>query len=198
MNAQQKSLVFFWNPGENTGIKALSRYAFTGIQDGWVWWKIPRPHPRRTTLDDLIDWNAPCNDLPAHHHLLSLVSSDALEQVKGLSQTHRRVFPAYKRTRNHHQVLELRFDGIAGCLRTPNGGSSRQNLVLAENGHLRTRLLTVRETARLMGAPDTYALPGTYNDGYWAMGDAVAVPVADHLASNLLAPLAQQFTRKQK
>ena len=23
---------FFWNPGENTGITALSRYAFTGIQ----------------------------------------------------------------------------------------------------------------------------------------------------------------------
>ena len=55
---------------------------------------------------------------------------------------------------------------------------------------LETRLLTARETARLMGAPDSYKLPGSYNDGYRAMGDAVAVPVAKWLARYLLAPLA--------
>ena len=84
------------------------------------------------------------------------------------------------------------FDGVAGCLRTPEGGSSRQVLVIAESGSIRTRLLTVRETARLMGAPDDYKLPGSYNDGYKAMGDAVAVPVARFLAKNLLAPIAAQ------
>ena len=104
-------------------------------------------------------------------------------------------FPAYKRTRNHKQVLEVRFDGIAGCLRTPNGGSSRQNIVIADDGILRTRLLTVREAARLMGAPDSYELPGNYNDGYRAMGDAVAVPVASFLAKELLAPLADRSAR---
>ena len=102
-------------------------------------------------------------------------------------------FPAYKRTRKGRQVLELRFDGIAGCLRTPEGGSSRQILVITENGDIRTRLLTVRETARLMGAPDDYKLPGSYNDGYKAMGDAVAVPVARFLAENLLAPIAARL-----
>jgi DNA (cytosine-5)-methyltransferase 1 len=83
----------------------------------------------------------------------------------------------------------LRFDHIAGCLRTPNGGSSRQVLVLKKDGHLVTRLVSVRETARLMGAPDSYKIPGTYNDGYKAMGDAVAVPVVRHLAKHLLTPL---------
>ena len=34
----------------------------------------------------------------------------------------------YRRTRNGKQQLELRFDGIAGCLRTPEGGSSKQYL----------------------------------------------------------------------
>ena len=85
----------------------------------------------------------------------------------------------------------MRTDGIAGCLRTPRGGSSRQIVLIAENGHLKTRLLTVREAARLMGAPDSFQLPGSYNDGYMAMGDAVAFPVAKFLSEHLLAPIAQ-------
>ena len=110
------------------------------------------------------------------------------------------VFPGYKRTRKTGQMLELRFDGVAGCLRTPEGGSSRQILVVRDSTALKTRLLTARETARLMGAPDSYKLPGSYNDGYRAMGDAVAVPVARWLARYLLAPLAasKEFNEKAK
>ena len=85
----------------------------------------------------------------------------------------------------------MRFDGVAGCLRTPEGGSSRQFLVIKDNGSFRTRLLTVREAAALMGAPRNYKLPGTYNDGYKAMGDAVAVPVSRYLAEKLLSPLVE-------
>jgi DNA (cytosine-5)-methyltransferase 1 len=43
-----------------------------------------------------------------------------------------------------------------------------------------------------MGADETYALPGSYNDGYRAMGDAVAVPVTRFLSEHLLAPLASR------
>jgi DNA (cytosine-5)-methyltransferase 1 len=75
-------------------------------------------------------------------------------------------------------------------LRTPNGGSSRQTVILVNDGQIRSRLMTVRECARLMGAPDTYELPGSYNDGYRAMGDAVAVPVTRWITRHLLAPLA--------
>jgi DNA (cytosine-5)-methyltransferase 1 len=101
------------------------------------------------------------------------------------------VAAGYRRTRDGRQVLELRFDGVAGCLRTPEGGSSRQHVVFRKVGEdWETRLLTVRETARLMGAPDSYVLPGSYNDGYKAMGDAVAVPVTAWLARHLLTPLA--------
>ena len=83
------------------------------------------------------------------------------------------VAPGYKRTRNGSQVLELRFDDVAGCLRTPEGGSSRQVVIIRKHGKLHSRLLTVRETARLMGAPESYRIPGTYNEGYKAMGDGV-------------------------
>ncbi len=164
----------------------------------WVWWKLPQPPPRSVKLDDLIEWEAPCDDEVHHKHIISLIPTATQERVVNMSTGRRLVCPAYKRTRNHRQVLELRFDGIAGCLRTPNGGSSRQNVVLAENGTLRTRLLTVRETARLMGAPDSYKLPGNYNDGYWAMGDAVAVPVVQYLSAQLLIPLAQQIDKPQQ
>ena len=107
---------------------------------------------------------------------------------------------AYRRTRpdedgNKVQRLEIRFDGVAGCLRTPNGGSSRQTVILVEDGLVRSRLMTVRECARLMGAPDTYELVGTYNDGYRAMGDAVVVPVTRWLVRHLLAPLAGRSRR---
>ena len=156
--------------------------------DGWVWWNLPKPAPRKRELSDLIEWNAPCDDEETAERNLRLIPED---HRKKLAEGNFSVAPGYKRTRKNGQVLELRFDGVAGCLRTPEGGSSRQFLILKRNGKLATRLLTVRETARLMGAPDSFRLPGTYNDGYKAMGDAVAVPVARWLGKRLLAPLAQ-------
>jgi DNA (cytosine-5)-methyltransferase 1 len=58
---------------------------------------------------------------------------------------------------------------------------------------VRSRLMTARECARLMGAEDTFSLPVAYNDAYRAMGDAVAVPVTRFLARCLLAPLARRI-----
>ena len=63
----------------------------------------------------------------------------------------------YRRTRVENGVkvqrAEVRFDGVAGCLRTPSGGSSRQYILLVEGDKIRSRLLSARETARLMGLP---------------------------------------------
>ena len=161
--------------------------AIKGLE-GWVWWNMPKPPRRCHDLADIIEWEAQCDNqkaasrnislIPKHHRLL-------------LDRQEVTVAPGYKRTRKGGQVLELRFDGVAGCLRTPKGGSSRQFLVLKRNERLVTRLLTVRETARLMGAPDSFKLPGGYNDGYKAMGDAVAVPVARYLAQHLLSHLVR-------
>ncbi|PUA34706.1 DNA (cytosine-5-)-methyltransferase [Paenibacillus elgii] len=159
--------------------------------ENWVWWSMPEPKRRTKTIEDIIEWDAPYDDIKVIQRNLDLLSTRHFER---LHRERTRVAPGYKRTRNGTQVLEIRFDGVAGCLRTPEGGSSRQLLVLLnEQGEYRTRLLTVRETARLMGAPDSYKLPGTYNEGYKAMGDAVAVPVARYLANNLLHPLAVAY-----
>jgi DNA (cytosine-5)-methyltransferase 1 len=166
--------------------KALTK-ATEGLED-WIWWKMPEPAERETTLADLIEWDAPCDPKADAEKKIALIPPHHKQR---LSSTEYLVAPGYKRTRNAKQVLELRFDGIAGCLRTAEGGSSRQVVVLKTGTQIETRLLTVREAARLMGAPDSYKLPGSYNDGYTAMGDAVAVPVAHYLGQHLLSPLAE-------
>jgi len=63
--------------------------------------------------------------------------------------------------------------------------------VVKQNGEIHARLLTVREAARLMGAPDSFILPGAYNDGYKAMGDAVALPVARFIGERFLLKIAE-------
>ena len=158
---------------------------------GWTWWRLPEPPPSALSLEDVIDFSQPCDPPEKTRHLLDILSENHRKILdNALKSGTRRVFPGYRRTRNHRQTLEIRDDGIAGCLRTPRGGSSRQTLLLVANGLVRSRLLTARETAALMGAPN-YKLPKRYNDAYMAMGDAVAVPVARWLADKLLAPLAE-------
>lgn len=154
--------------------------------DGWVWWNLPKPERRSVTFSEIVDFSLPCQDAATSRKNTAMIPLAHMQRLKesGLS-----VVPGYKRIRNKRQVLELRFDDVAGCLRTPTGGSSRQYLVIKHGSEWRTRILSPREAARLMGAPESFKLPGTFNDGYKAMGDAVAAPVAAHLAKYLLLPL---------
>jgi DNA (cytosine-5)-methyltransferase 1 len=162
----------------------------------WIWWSLPQPSGRRPNFSDIAEREAPCD--PGERTRLLRLMLSPLNRKKLESAVAAGAFLAgtgYRRTRpdetgTWRQRLEIRFDGIAGCLRTPEGGSSRQVVMLVDRGEVRTRLLTVRECARLMGAPDTFEIPGSYNDGYRAMGDGVAVPVTRWLTRHLLAPLA--------
>lgn len=152
--------------------------------DCFVWWNAKAPDPMTTQLEDVLE------DVPFDHdEVIPLIPQTHIDKFEASGLI---VASAYKRTRSHRQVLELRCDGIAGCLRTPAGGSSRQYIVKrGDDGSLHARLMTVRETARLMGAPDSYILPGTYNEGYFAMGDAVVAPVAHWLAKTFLKRLVE-------
>jgi len=161
----------------------------------FAWWRLPEPTGRAKSLTDIIDFEAPTDPPTKVRHNLALIPPPHRTKMEQAVNGHSTVFPGYKRTRSGRQVLELRFDDIAGCLRTPRGGSSRQLVVLYDEGRFETRLLTVKETARLMGVRDSYRIVGSYNDGYKAMGDAVAVPVVRHLTRHLLAPLAQRAAR---
>ena len=100
----------------------------------------------------------------------------------------------YKRTRiddddEKIQRAEIRFDDVAGCLRTSSGGSSRQLIMVIKGDSVRSRLISSREAARLMGLPDEYKLPKSYNKAYHLIGDGLVVPVVRYLAENLLEPV---------
>lgn len=150
----------------------------------WIWWSTEKPPKRRVSVRDIVEENVPFDK----DDVLRLVPEQHIEKLNA----HEVIYATgYRRTRHGEQRLELRCDGTAGCLRTPEGGSSKQYLIVKKKENVHARLLTVRETARLMGAPDSFKLPGSYNDGYKAMGDAVAMPVARFIGERFLTKIAE-------
>ncbi len=128
-----------------------------------------------------------------------------LAKVEAAKNAGRRmVGTIYRRTRadgpngEKMQRAEVRFDDVAGCLRTPSGGSSRQTIMVVDGKRVRSRLLSPREAARLMGLPDTYQLPKNYNEAYHLAGDGVAVPVVRFLTEHLLEPLLAAVRDEKK
>jgi len=102
---------------------------------------------------------------------------------------------AFRRVREGRSMAEIRFDGIAGCLRTPKGGSARQILLEAGKDEINVRLLTPRECARLMGA-DSFNITGTPNEALFGFGDAVCVPVVTWIAENYLNAEFEKLNEK--
>ena len=170
------------------------------VQDRWVWWNMPAPPIRETVFADLIE-DAPSgvqwHTKEETQALLDMMTLVNLEKVRAAKKTgERRVGALYRRTREGVQRAEVRFDDVAGCLRTPSGGSSRQSILVVEGKQVRSRLLSPREAARLMGLQDSYVLPAKYNDAYHLMGDGLAVPVIAHLARSILEPIVKAKTKK--
>lgn len=160
----------------------------------WRWWKLELPRKNPLEIQSMIEeepagveWHSP----EKTRRLLNMMTPRNMEKVReATSQRSQTVGFLYRRMRDGVQRAEARFDGVAGCLRTPQGGSSRQTVILVEDGQVRMRLLSPREAARLMGVPDSFRLPSRYNDAYKAVGDGVAVPVVRWLSDALLIPLA--------
>ena len=163
-------------------------------KQAWIWWKMPKPAKRNTTFADLIEENPA--DVPWHtreetQQLLGMMSELNREKVREAKRSGvRTVGGVYKRTRVNEngrkvQRAEIRFDDVSGCLRTPAGGSSRQVIVVVTGNTVRSRLISSRETARLMGLPEEYDLPTNYNEAYHLTGDGVVVPVVRHLAEHI-------------
>jgi DNA (cytosine-5)-methyltransferase 1 len=168
------------------------------VKSAWLWWNLPVPPQRESTFAGLIEdescgvaWHTAA-ETQRLLDMMSPLNRDKVEKAK--SEGRRMVGAVYKRTRVdengvRRQRAEVRFDDVAGCLRTPAGGSSRQSILIVEGCKVRSRLLSPREGARLMGLPETYILPNNYNEAYHLVGDGVVVPVIRHLARHVLEPL---------
>ena len=166
----------------------------------WVAWRVAAPPARNTDLASLLDPDAPCRPQARTEALLDLMAPPHRARVEALRRSGgRAVGGVFRRMRTEDgrkvQRAEARFDGLAGCLRTPRGGSSRQALLLIEAGAVTSRLVTAREGARLMGLPDTYRLPRAATSALHVVGDGVAVPVVRWLADQVLEPLLEPPAR---
>lgn len=171
------------------------------VRERWAWWDMPVPQRREVRFADIIEeeprdvrWHTPAETTA----LLSMMSEVNLAKVETARASGvRMVGGVYKRTRWSHGVkvqrAEVRFDDVAGCLRTPAGGSSRQLILVVEGSRVRSRLISARETARLMGLPDAYVLPAGYNEAYHLTGDGVAVPVVRHIARHVIEPVLKEM-----
>ena len=169
-----------------------------GVARRWAWWRLPPPAPRQRGFAELLEaaptgvaWRSQAET----DRLLALMSPLHLAKVEGARRSGRWcVGTLYRRTRvdgdgAKAQRAEVRFDEVAGCLRTPSGGSSRQLILVVEGARVRSRLISPRETARLMGLPDDYRLPASASAAYHLTGDGVVAPVVAHLARHLIEPL---------
>jgi DNA (cytosine-5)-methyltransferase 1 len=185
------------------GYEKLSQEA----RSSWVWWKLPIPAKRSSIFADLIE-EAP-QGVTSHtteetQRLLDMMSPINRRKVEQAKRRGNRIVGGiYRRTRidedgGRVQRAEVRFDDTSGCLRTPAGGSSRQTILLVEGEHIRSRLLSPREAARLMGLPDAYTLPANYNDAYHLAGDGVVVPVVRFLSNHLLEPLLTSVEERKR
>ena len=179
-----------WHP---FSVLKAGQYLPEYIIEQWLWWNIPEPPPRTLNLIDIIEedpsgvrWKSHSDTIKLLE-MMSEINRKKVEQAKSASR--RMVGGVYRRTRNGKQRAEVRFDNVSGCLRTPSGGSSRQLLLIIEDQHVRCRLLSPREAARLMGLDDSYILPENYNAAYHLAGDGVVVPVVEYLSKHLLTPL---------
>jgi DNA (cytosine-5)-methyltransferase 1 len=166
------------------------------LKAAWLWWRLPEPLQRNTALADLLEPDAEVRWLARDktERLISLMGPAHRRKLDAARAGGGRVVGAlFRRTRveegQRTQRAEVRFDGLAGCLRTPAGGSSRQFVLVVEGERVRARLLTGREAARLMGLPDDYRLPKSANAALHLAGDGVAAPVVRHLAAHILEPL---------
>lgn len=164
------------------------------LKSKWVRWHLPTPQPRYITLVDVLEQDLPANAWRTEHDCEALLEQmtpahrDRVYVACESGQFH--VGAVYRRVRNGVSRPEVRYDGLAGCLRTLKGGSSRQLLLVSEHGQVKLRGLTGREAARLMGLADDYRLPEKITAATNLAGDGVCVPLVRWLSQNLLKPLA--------
>jgi DNA (cytosine-5)-methyltransferase 1 len=157
---------------------------------GWAAVEAPNPDPVAYRLDDYLDLDATqdwWDEADVQRHL-EMTSERHLRQL----ELHRErsdptLLTGFRRVRHGAQRLEVRFDGIAGCLRTPRGGSAKQIVIAVGRGRVRMRWMTPREYARLQGAPD-YRLPGNSIQALFGFGDAVCVPAIRWIDQHMLTP----------
>jgi DNA (cytosine-5)-methyltransferase 1 len=163
----------------------------TELLTGWVAHRLPPLPPVKNGIASFIDqddaqkwWSA--EEVAKHLNRTSEAHYADIELRQRTGETW--VGTGFRRIRKGTTRVEVRFDGIAGCLRTANGGSARQIVVLIRDGQLKMRWMTPREYARLQGAPE-FSIQRGINQSLTGFGDGVCVPVIEWVDENILSKI---------
>ena len=179
--------------------KPLAKFIIDHPEIHWALRKLPKlpegGNRLEAVLEDLQDdgseWWSETRATYLYNQFSPKHKAVADRMIKGRKWSYGTVF---RRIRNAKSMAELRTDGIAGCLRTPRGGSGRQILFKAGYGTYQARLLTPKECARLMGADD-FVISGSLNQALFGFGDAVCVDVIGWIALHYLNPIVSESLR---
>ncbi|MFH1741801.1 MAG: DNA (cytosine-5-)-methyltransferase [bacterium] len=183
--------------------RAVTKVMNQNLDVEWGAFRFPAPPMRATALHEVVERLAHDDERwwPEDKvtKLVSQMADRDLERASNLMRGDTLQFATvYKRVRQGRTRAEVRNDGVAGCLRTPRGGSSKQILLQGRRGEMRARWMTPREYGRLQGVPDAYRIPPNVIQGLFAFGDAVCVPAISWIARNALDPCYEHYVAQQK
>lgn len=181
-----------YSPVVESGIRprSLVDYVLRHPEIQWSFAELPEPPSPARRLSTVIEETSSDSTLwwsdDRVGHLRSQMSERHAERLQHMIDGNGWSYgTVFRRMRHGRSMAELRTDGIAGCLRTPKGGSAKQVLVRAGNGSVSVRYLTPRECARLMGADD-FVITVPTNQALFGFGDAVCVNAIEWIAKNYL------------
>ncbi|WP_447889512.1 DNA cytosine methyltransferase [Serratia fonticola] len=190
----EEPLVQWHSPSLLRACEALSGES----RDDWIWWSPGmQPDVRMKELADIINYedsNTLWHSSDETLRLISMMAPANKERLANARKSGKTVIGSlYLRMRKekgvNRQRAEITFSTVLGCLRTPKGGASRPRIIVASSDQVKTRLLSVKEAAALMGLPDSFILPVSYQSAFKVIGDGLAVPSVRFLAERILEPL---------
>ncbi|AMV35836.1 DNA cytosine methyltransferase [Planctomyces sp. SH-PL62] len=162
------------------------------LPTGWIAFDVPAPGVKPPDVAEVIDrddaqdwWDAAA--VSKHRDMMHDRHRERVDAMVSSGETF--IGTIYRRKRDGRTRAEVRFDGVAGCLRTPRGGSAKQIVIVVEAGRLRMRWMSPREYARLQGAPDFPLVANTIQN-LFGFGDAVCVPAVQWIDRHVLSPVA--------
>lgn len=158
------------------------------LPTGWIAFDLPEPPAVKRNLASVIDLDAAqewwSEDEVKKH--FDRMSDDHRHRVENLIASKQLWIGAmFRRVREGKTRCEVRFDGLAGCLRTAKGGSGKQIAVVIDCGKLKMRWMSPVEYARLQGVPD-FNIRRSRNQVLTGFADAVCVPAIDWIAHHTL------------
>lgn len=172
--------------------RLLDMIESTTLSTGWATVSMSTPPQAKYSLVDFLDtdenqewWEE--SEVIRHYDMMFDRHKQKIDAM--LSQRNMTIaLTAFRRVRKGRQRTEVRFDGIAGCLRTPRGGSAKQIVIAINNHKLKMRWMSPKEYGRLQGV-DKYKIPENVIQGLFGFGDAVCVPVIQWIDRNMLTPV---------